>query len=125
MKIYCCGCNDYVEARETRGKEIYPHRDDLKTIPFYICDKCKNYVGTHHKDSWNNLRPLGVIPTPEIRKYRKKIHELLDPIWKKEFYSRTHVYEFISKKLGYEYHTANIKSVDEAIKVIDTIKMFK
>jgi hypothetical protein len=47
--IFCCECREKVNARLTEGEEIYPHREDLKDLPFWICDKCKNFVGCHHK----------------------------------------------------------------------------
>ena len=81
MTLYCCGCSTDVNARLTDGREIYPHRPDLYSLPFWRCDNCKNYVGCHHK-SKNRTHPLGCIPTPEIKEARKKIHAIIDPMWK-------------------------------------------
>jgi len=77
--IYCCGCLIKVNARLTDGSEIYPHRKDLSSLPFWVCDKCGNYVGCHHKTS-NRTAPLGCIPTSEIRAARNRIHKMLDPM---------------------------------------------
>lgn len=79
--IYCCECKQDVSARFTKGSEIYPHRDDLKLLPFWICDTCKNYVGCHHKSD-NSFKPLGNIPSVQLRNARKHIHGILDPLWK-------------------------------------------
>jgi hypothetical protein len=68
--IYCCGCESAVQARLTDGREIYPHRPDLADLPFWKCDGCGNHVGCHHKTN-DRTRPLGNIPTPEIRIARK------------------------------------------------------
>ena len=81
MDIYCCGCNKDTAARLTNGEEIYPHRKDLYSLPFWKCDQCGNYVGCHHKTK-NQTKPLGCIPTQEIKNIRKKIHTVLDPLWK-------------------------------------------
>ena len=97
----------------TNGKEIYPHREDLYTIPIWICDTCGNYVGCHYR-SENPLKPLGVIPTPRIMNARKHIHALLDPMWRHKYIKRRNAYKYISRKLGYEYHTGNIRSIEEA-----------
>jgi hypothetical protein len=121
MIIYCCGCKIDIEARLTNGKEIYPHRPDLGHLPFWKCDKCKNYVGCHHKTR-NSTKPLGNIPTKELIACRKKIHALMDPLWLKRTYKRNFIYNHLSMQLGYFYHTAEIKEVKEAEKVIEILK---
>ena len=121
--IYCCGCGCKVEARLTSGIEIYPHRDDLHSLPFWKCDACGNFVGCHHKTT-NRTHPLGCIPTPEIRDARKHIHALLDPIWKDGKIKRKDIYRRISEGLGRKYHTAQIRSLDEARKVYRIIREY-
>lgn len=121
MEIFCVKCNKKVEPRLTNGEEIYPHRKDLYNLPFWKCDECKNYVGCHHKTN-NPTRPLGCIPTKEIIAKRQEIHRLLDPLWENGNYDRKQIYKLIGDKLGYKYHTANIRSVEEADKIITIIK---
>ena len=119
MEIRCCGCGEKVKARLTDGKEIYSHRPDLHGLPFWKCDACGNFVGCHHKTK-DRTRPLGCIPTPELRKARGHIHKILDPLWqnaKRKNVRRKEVYGLISDNLGYKYHTANIRSIDEARKI--------
>lgn len=113
MIVYCCGCEKLVEPRLTDGKEVYSHRKDLFDLPFWKCDKCKNFVGCHHKTK-DRTRPLGCIPTPELKKERQKLHRLIDPIWQDGEMSRKDLYAYISDKIGWTYHTAKIKTVDEA-----------
>lgn len=119
--IYCCGCSSNVLARLTDGKEIYPHRTDLQRLPFWKCDTCGNFVGCHHK-TLNRTQPLGCIPTPEIKELRKRIHTLLDPIWKSGRIQRDNLYDLISKQTGYDYHTANICSNEDAETIYHIIK---
>ena len=114
--LYCCGCKEYVSPRLTDGAEIYPHRPDLARLPFWKCDVCGNYVGCHHK-SKNRTQPLGCIPTPELKNARRHIHRLLDPAWKSGKISRNKLYGVLSDKLGYGYHTANIRSIKEARRI--------
>lgn len=127
MIIWCCGCQWDVKARLTDGREVYPHRKDLANIPFWACDGCGCFVGCHHKTS-KPTTPLGVIATPEIKNARKHIHALIDPAWKSGKVSRVKLYKRISDKLGYQYHTADIKSIEEARDVYriarDIIKEF-
>lgn len=119
--IYCCGCEEEVPARLTDGREIYPHRPDLGDLPFWRCDVCNNFVGCHHKTQ-NRTRPLGVIPTPDIKNARQHIHRILDPLWKSGKWSRRALYAEISKRLGWQYHTAEIKSVEEAREVYKIVR---
>jgi hypothetical protein len=116
MRIWCCGCGAEVDARLTDGAEIYHHRPDLADLPRWKCDACGNHVGTHHKTK-DPTRPLGNIPSPEISNARKHIHALIDPAWKTGRVKRGKLYRMLSAELGYEYHTAEIKSVDEARRV--------
>lgn len=116
MKLWCCACQSDVDARLTDGREVYPHRPDLAELPRWKCDGCGNSVGTHHKTD-NPLRPLGNIPSPELKRARRHIHELIDPVWKSGRMKRGKLYADLGKRLGYEYHTGEIKTVDEARRV--------
>ncbi|EQB7930173.1 zinc-finger-containing protein [Vibrio parahaemolyticus] len=122
--IYCCGCESEVNARLTNGKEIYPRRQDLALLPFWICDTCLNHVGCHHKTN-KPTTPLGIIATPEIKNARKHIHALMDPLWKGGKIKRVELYAMISSWYGKTYHTANIRSVSEAREVYRQILKIK
>jgi hypothetical protein len=103
-----------VPARLTDGRETYPLRSDLADLPFWTCDTCGNHVGCHHKTKdWT--RPLGNIPTNEIKRARQRIHRVLDPLWKERKIPRGKLYARIAAVLGVEsYHTAEIKSIEDA-----------
>lgn len=112
--IYCCGCEADVSARLTSGQEIYPHRRDLYSLPFWKCDACGNFVGCHHKTG-NPTQPLGVIPTPAIKEARKRIHAALDPVWKNGRMDRGNAYRAMAARLGIEeYHTGEIRTLEQA-----------
>lgn len=113
MLIYCVGCAADVNARLTSGKEIYPHRADLHSLPFWKCDTCRNFVGCHHKTT-KKTAPLGCIPTPELKNARMHLHALIDPIWQSGKMKRRAVYEAISNQVGWNYHTAKTRSMEEA-----------
>lgn len=122
-RIYCVGCEEFVNATLTDGKEIYPHRKDLAKLPFWKCRTCGNYVGCHHKTR-NRTRPLGVIPTPELRTARQELHNILDAIWQFGEFSRSDVYGILSQKLGYEFHVGQVTSfqtIEEVKKLIKEI----
>ena len=112
-RLYCCGCSADVVARLTDGKETYPHRPDLHSLPFWRCDGCNNQVGCHHKTK-DRTKPLGVIPDGPMKKARSHIHAILDPIWKQRRMSRGDLYARLSVTLGREYHTGELRTLDEA-----------
>ena len=121
-ELFCCGCEKEVEARLTDGREVYPHRGDLFGLPFWKCDNCGNYVGCHHKTK-DRTRPLGNIPTKELKNARQHIHRVLDPIWKSGLQPRGKLYARIAKELGVsEYHTAELKTLEDARRVYVIVK---
>ena len=115
MTIYCCQCDRDVDARLADGGEIYPHRPDLAALPFWACDGCGNYVGCHHKTD-NPTRPLGVIPDTAMRGYRVEIHKILG------MYPRKLIYRRLSESLGYDYHTAELRSVEDAERILSILE---
>ena len=119
--IYCCKCRREVRAELTKGNIIYPHRPDLFDKYFYKCPKCGNYVGCHP----NTTRALGVIPTPELRIARHKLHVFMDPLWRNKLISRIKLYKLISKELGYTFHVGHIRTVDECFIVYDIVERIK
>jgi hypothetical protein len=121
MKIYCCQCVADVDARLTDGSEIYAHRPDLYSLPFWKCDSCGNFVGCHHKTK-NRTAPLGCIPSKEIKDARIHIHALLDPIWQSGVIGRKQIYAQISEKVGWKYHTAKIRTIEEARTVYKVVQ---
>lgn len=119
-KIYCISCNAKVEAVKTNGKEIYPHRKDLYTKIFYKCPFCLNYVGCHP----GTEKPLGCIPTKELKQARIKTHNFIDMYWKTGKCSRNKIYKILSNHFGYTYHNGNTKSVKECEEAIRVIKKY-
>ena len=114
IEIYCCGCEQKVTTIKKKGSEVYPHRSDLKHKTFFACTECNCFVG----ENTSTGEPLGVIPTKEISSFRQTIHQLIDPLWKDGKISRSKLYSLISEKIGYDYHTADLKSLEECKMII-------
>jgi hypothetical protein len=121
MKIYCCGCQHEVNATLVDGSVVYPRRPDLASLPFWQCPECKNFVGCHHKTK-KRTKPLGVIADDQIKAARRHIHAILDPLWQTGLISRKTIYSELTRVLGYQYHTAEIKTLDEARLVYRAVK---
>lgn len=114
MKIYCCNCKENINSVLTTGKYVYPHRNDLMSLWFHKCPKCGKFIGCHP----NTKKPLGVIPTDEMKKARIIIHDKMDYYWKNGKVSRHDMYKMMSKELGIvSYHTGYTKSIEECRKV--------
>lgn len=120
-KIYCCECVKKVDAVLINGAVAYPHRKDLKSLPFWQCPQCKNFVGCHHKTK-NRTNPLGCIANKEMKFARHQLHMVIDPLWKYKGYSRTGIYKAISDKIGRRYHTAQLRTLEEAREVYRYVK---
>lgn len=115
-EIYCCGCGKKMDAYLVSGLFIYnTHKYSDKW--FYQCAHCKNYVGCHP----GTKKQLGCIPTPVIRNARKIIHSILDPIFKSGKIKRRKLYKLISDKIGFNYHTANLRTIEECRKAYKII----
>lgn len=115
MDLFCVHCQRVVSAEVVKGDVIYPHREDLYEKVFCRCPTCGNYVGCH-KDG----RPLGTIPTPELRKARNFVHSVIDAYWlpTRDVKRRKFLYTELSKELGIEYHTGSLNSVQECKKAL-------
>lgn len=81
---------------------MYPTRDDLKHLCFYVCE-CGSRVGTYRR----TLMPLGVPADERTRKARMAAHRIFDPLWRKDmwgspadFPNRGAAYKWLAEKFG-------------------------
>jgi hypothetical protein len=95
----------------------------LAELPFWKCDGCGNHVGTHHKTR-SRTKPLGTIPSREMKKARTHIHQLIDPVWRSRRMSRNQIYAHLTSVLGRQYHTADLRTLDEARMIYAAAKAF-
>lgn len=117
IKIFCVECNKKVTPRMVSGNVVYPHRRDLAHKRFWQCVHCKNFVGCHENSNKNKLRPLGVIANRELKQARIQIHNIIDPLWRGGKLTRSEIYVALSQELGYQYHTGELRSMEEARRV--------
>lgn len=70
----------------------------------------------------HQLSHWGVIPNKEIKKARQHLHRIIDLLWKNKKVKRRELYKKISDYLGYEYHTAEIRTIEEGRKVYKFVR---
>ncbi|MCI2234019.1 DUF3268 family zinc-finger domain-containing protein [Escherichia coli] len=95
-QLKCDYCN--TATRLAKGNEIYPHRPDLASLNFYLCDSCGAYVGCHKNG--DGKRPLGRVANAELRKAKSKAHAAFDPLWKSGKITRGAAYSALAKSMG-------------------------
>lgn len=119
--IYCCGCKDEVMARLTNSMEVYPDSAYSPALPFWKCDSCDNFVGCYHRTS-KPTKPLGVIPTPEINKFRERVRLAVNSLLRNSVHNRTEIYARISQQLGKQYKLTDIQNPAEVRRILRIIQ---
>lgn len=94
---YCNKKAEWVENKVIYGKNYG------KSYMCHYCKDCDAYVGCHN----NTKTPLGTMANPELKKWRRKVHAYIDPLWKDNKIHRKNLYEKLSFFMGKEYHTGN------------------
>jgi zinc-finger-containing domain len=123
--IWCVGCGCEVQARLTNGAEIYAHRPDLRDVPRWKCDGCGNHVGCHWRSKSDPTKPLGIIATPELKRARLLLHDLIDPLWKDKVITRPKLYARIGAAFGRPFHNGELRSLEEAREVYRIVQAIK
>ena len=98
-------------SRLTRGREVYPHRADLRQKPFWLCDGCGAFCGCHP----NTTAPLGLPADAETRNLRQRVHALLDPRWRlatNRSEARSHAYAEMGTALGLSSRNCHVGRFD-------------
>ena len=91
----------------------------------WLCDRfpaCRGSVGTHPDG-----RPLGVIPTEEVKKLRIKLHAIIDPLWqvnngRSKSRNRGSVYGWLNRIMGREIHMGETTKQD-CMEILEAIKL--
>lgn len=101
MVLFCVNCQKEVLAEYENNSWKCPH--------------CNNSVGCHKGTN----RPLGCIPSPELRLKRIELYSLMEPLFSK--ISKLKLLKLLSEKLGYKFHLHQVKSIKECERVIDLV----
>ena len=121
-KIHCTTCREDVMARRTLYKEVRPYvGSEFGMQPIWVCDRCMSYVGCHVKTR-DKFKPLGTLAGKEMREIRSEIHRVLDALWKSRRTSRGEIYKIMTGRLGYEFHTGEIRTMEQAENVLQVAR---
>lgn len=85
----------------------------------YWCKECDAYVGCHN----NTRNALGTMANKELRDWRMKAHNAIDPLWKSKKYSRGAVYGRLQDAFGKPVHVgeADVQMCKEIIETVPKI----
>jgi hypothetical protein len=103
----CIECGK--EGQLVTGREIYPHRPDLYSKRFYLCE-CGAYCGCHP----NSVVPLGFPCGPATRRARNAAHAAFDPIWRSKQMTRASAYKWLADVLSIDPAVCHIGMMNEA-----------
>jgi len=65
---------------------------------------------------------MGHIATPELRNAKRHIHTILDPLWQTGGMNRKAIYQCLTEHLGWTYHTAKVRDIEEARQVYKLVQ---
>lgn len=94
------------EAQWVANEQVYGRRYG-KSYMCYWCKDCDAYVGCHN----NTKTPLGTMANKPLRELRKKVHSMIDPLWKSKKYSRGMVYARLNDTFGKDIHVGEADEV--------------
>lgn len=114
IQLDCPFCGN--PAEWVQNKEIYG-RNYGKSYMCWLCKPCDAYVGCHE----NTRRPLGTIANKETREWRKKVHAVIDPLWRENEYKRGEVYMALNDAFGEEVHVGE-SDIERCKEIIVTTK---
>ena len=123
MTVYCPYCQKPADL--VGGDVVYPHRQDLASKKFWMCDPCNAWVGCHPGTS----NPLGRLANAELRQAKQAAHAVFDPLWAgkmrrdgcKKHEARSAAYKWLSSELGLSVDKTHIGMFDvgQCSKVVD------
>lgn len=106
---YCGNPADWVENKEIYGINYG------KSFMIWLCKPCNAFVGCHN----NTKKPYGkYLANKELREARKKVHAIIDTIWKSGKITRKQLYSHLTIELGYNVHIGNTRTAEECTNII-------
>lgn len=108
---YCHKPAELVDSEEIYGRSYNQN--------MWRCKPCQAWVGCHKGTD----KPLGRLANAELRKWKMKVHDVFDPIWKgRAGKARKTAYQWLANELGIKYRDChigmfNIERCQKAVKI--------
>lgn len=101
-------------AKLVKGDTIYPKRENLFSLNFWLCEDCWAYVGCHAKGygQGSGKKPFGILANKQLRAAKSSTHRLFDPLWQKGKMKRPEAYKWLAAKLGIKFDECHIGMFD-------------
>lgn len=103
------------------GLSIYPNRPDLKFHMYWLCKPCAAYVGCHKKGAFipgvgvsDGTVPLGRLANVHLRYWKRRVHDVLDPLWQSGRMHRGELYKALARHLGIKTKDCHVGMFDES-----------
>ena len=93
------------------GREVYPHRPDLFSLPIWACMPCGAWVGCHPGSD----NSLGRLANASSRRLKMAAHAAFDPLWKSGNLKRKDAYYWLSKQLGVPFGECHMGSMSDDV----------
>jgi len=113
--IFCPYCNSKAKLEKKRF--------GIMTRVVWICHPCGAWVGCHP----DTTRPLGTLANRQLRRWRIKAHDALDPIWQGNEMERHKVYDMLRRQFKRDIHIgeADLETCQDIIKFATTFKNWR
>lgn len=123
---YCGG-----RAKFVSGDVVYGRTGPWSSMAFWYCAPCKAWVGCHKRNSKYGFigdEPLGRLADYELRRAKRILHSVFDPLWKRKWMPRGVAYKSLAKAMGIPVKDCHIGYFDlnqcrEAYVAVNDIRM--
>lgn len=109
MKIFCCHCQQDVNAIKKSGLEMFGEGSKAASTSFFVCG-CGNYVGVKK----GKKNPSGNIPTHQMRKVSNLVQSRIKAMTDFKVATYKECSSNITKSLGFTYRIGALKSLQQA-----------
>lgn len=106
----CPYCNG--RAKLLTGDFVYVDRPDLAKRLFWACMPCGAWCGVHGNSA--RAAPLGTLADADLRRMRRQVHDLLDPLWRDGGMARADAYAWLARRLGMDVRRCHVGFFREA-----------
>lgn len=107
------------------GGELF-NNAQLATKAYHLCKPCGAWVGCYP----DTIKPMGILAKPHLRKLRKQLHDLFDPLWQDAecpTLARHQAYTALAEAMGLEPSVCHFgmfddRQCEQALAVVEELR---